>query len=409
MAVPLTRIDKTMMRMIKRAPWLIPLMMLPACKAEVLMPTGDIAAQQRDLLVWATLIMLIIIVPVLVLVGLFAWRYRARNRAATYAPDWSHSTKLELVIWAIPALIIIALGAITWVGTHHLDPYRPIQRISADRPLEDQTPLVVETVSLDWKWLFIYPEQGVATVNELVVPVDRPIEFRLTSSSVMNAFYIPSMAGMIYSMPGMETTLHGIFNAEGSFQGMSSHYSGAGFSGMRFKAHAVTDEAFEDWAARTREAEGNLDREEYLALAQPSENVPPMQYGSVDPRLFSRVVNMCVEEGKMCMAEMMAIDAQGGIGLAGTANMQARAGQGDIRRGDRAPTLGWQPFYVTGLCTPAEEELMLTLRADLPPPPPLNHAPMRGHSLPQPGTGLAEILRRPSPVLTAMPQTADEL
>lgn len=399
-----------MMRIIKRAPWLIPLMALSACKAEVLAPTGDIAAQQRDLLVWATGIMLIIIIPVLVLVVLFAWRYRARNRDASYAPDWSHSTKLELVIWAIPALIIIALGAMTWVGTHHLDPYRPIQRVSADTPLTDQTPLVVETVSLDWKWLFIYPEQGVASVNELVVPVDRPIEFRLTSSSVMNAFYIPSMAGMIYSMPGMETTLHGIFNAEGTFQGMASHYSGAGFSGMRFKAHAVTDADFDQWAAETREAGGELDRAEYLDLARPSENVAPHRYGAVDAQLFPRVVNMCVEDGKICMAEMMDLDRQGGTGLAGTMNMQSLVQDRVAQRGERAPTLGWEPFYVSGFCSPAEEDLMLTLRADLPPPP-VDAAPLRGHGLDHPGTGLVDMLPRPARVLTGLSRDpdADEL
>ncbi|CAM3066137.1 ubiquinol oxidase subunit II [Paracoccus nototheniae] len=394
--------------MFKRTLWLLPLIVLSACKAEVLAPTGDIAAQQRDLLVWATMIMLIIIVPVLVLVVLFAWRYRAQNRDASYDPDWSHSTKLELVIWAIPALIIIALGAMTWVGTHHLDPYRPIQRISADRPLEDQTPLVVETVSLDWKWLFIYPELGVASVNELVVPVDRPIEFRLTSSSVMNAFYIPSMAGMIYSMPGMETKLHGIFNAEGSFQGMSSHYSGAGFSGMRFKANAVQADAFEEWAAETREAGGDLDRTAYLDLAQPSENVPPQRFGAVDAQLFSRVVNMCVEDGRICMAEMMDLDRQGGIGLAGTMNTQSQqVAERDIRRGERAPTLGWQPFYVTGLCSPAEEDQMLTLRADLPPHP-SDASPLRGHGLPHPSLGLMDRLSPQTPVVTELSRPSPE-
>ncbi|WP_151719401.1 ubiquinol oxidase subunit II [Gemmobacter serpentinus] len=371
------------MQTLKRIAWVAPLLSLAACKAEVLAPTGDIAAQQRDMLVWATALMLIIIIPVMAMIVWFAFRYRASNRRAAYAPDWSHSTKLELVIWAIPLLIIVSLGALTWVGTHHLDPYRPIQRLSEGQALGDETPLVVQVVALDWKWLFIYPEEGVATVNDLVVPVDRPVEFRLTSSSVMNAFYIPSMAGMIYSMPGMETKLHGVFNTPGSYQGMSSHYSGAGFSGMRFKAHAVAAADYDQWVTETRAAGGQLGRAEYLELEKPSENVPPRTFAEVDGQLFARVVNMCVEDGKICMAEMMEIDRNGGTDLAGTMNVHALTYDREARRGAREPALGWAPFFVSGFCTPEDELLMLSTRKTASAQ--RDPAPLRGHALPMPG------------------------
>ncbi len=265
---------------------LLPLLFLSACKAEVLAPTGDVAAQQRDLLVISTLLMLIIIIPVMVLTVWFAWRYRESNTKAVYRPNWDHSTKLELIIWAVPLLIVVSLGALTWVGTHLLDPYRPLARVSADKAIGQEEPLQVQVVALDWKWLFIYPQYGVASVNELAVPVDRPVQFTLTSSSVMNAFYIPAMAGMIYAMPGMQTTLHGVFNAEGTYQGLASHYSGAGFSGMRFKAKATDAAGFDTWIAGARAASKTLDRPAYLQLEQPSENVKPDLYASVDPELF---------------------------------------------------------------------------------------------------------------------------
>ena len=209
--------------------------LLSGCDWVVLNPSGDIARQQAHLVIVATALMLLIIVPVMALTVVFAWRYRSSNTAATYAPDWNHSTKLELVIWSAPLMIIIALGSITWVTTHTLDPYRPLSRIDAARPLPAGTkPLEVQVVALDWKWLFIYPEQKIATVNDLVLPVDRPVQFRLTASSVMNSFYVPALAGQIYAMPGMESKLHAVLNRTGAFRGFSAQYSGAGFSKMRF-------------------------------------------------------------------------------------------------------------------------------------------------------------------------------
>lgn len=284
--------------------------LLAGCDLLVLNPPGDVARQQGDLVVTATLLMLIIIIPVIALTLLFAWRYRASNPNATYKPDWDHSTQLELVIWAAPLLIIIALGAITWITTHTLDPYRPIARIKEGQPVSAEVkPLVIEAVSLDWKWLFFYPEQGIATVNEIAVPVDRPVQFKLTSATVMNAFYVPAFAGMIYTMAGMETQLHGVMNEAGDYEGFSSHYSGAGFSQMRFRFHGVSDADFDGWVQRVKASDKALSREEYLQLAKPSVREPVHHYGSADPTLYHAILNMCVAPGALCMDKMMMIDA----------------------------------------------------------------------------------------------------
>ena len=208
----------------------------------------------------STGLMLIIIIPVMALTVFFAWQYRQSNLYAQYEPDWDHSTKLELVIWAAPLLIIICLGAMTWLGTHLLDPYRQIDRIAAERPIAEGTePLKVDVVALDWKWLFFYPQYGIATVNELAAPVDRPIEFSITSSSVMNSFFIPALAGQIYAMPAMETKLHAVINKPGVFDGFSANYSGPGFSGMHFKFHGVDEANFEKWIAKAKDQGKTLD------------------------------------------------------------------------------------------------------------------------------------------------------
>ena len=251
---------------------LLPLLAMAGCNTVVLNPSGDIAAQQGHLVVVATLLMLLIIVPVIALTLLFAWRYRHSNTQAKYEPDWDHSTKLELVIWGAPLLIIIVLGLLTWISTHLLDPFRPLSRIDASRPVAaDVKPLVVQVVALDWKWLFIYPEQGIATVNELVTPVDVPVRFQITASTVMNSFYIPALAGQIYAMPGMQTTLNAVINQPGEWEGFSANYSGAGFSHMRFKYRGVSQAEFGNWVQSAKSAGGELTRAGYQQLAAPSE------------------------------------------------------------------------------------------------------------------------------------------
>lgn len=321
--------------------------LLTGCsKLVVLNPAGDVAAQQGDLVVIATMLMLLIIVPVIALTLWFAWRYRQGSRHAEtdYAPDWHHSTRLELVIWAAPLVIIIALGAITWITTHKLDPYRPLDRISEQKALpENVKPLEVQVVSLDWKWLFVLPEQGIATVNELAAPVDRPIRFTLTSSTTMNAFYVPDLAGMIYTMPGMQTELNAVINQPGVFRGMSSHYSGAGFSGMNFRFHGLSEQDFEQWVARAK-AEGQpLTRQAYLALAKPSERHPVERFSSVEDGLFDRVVGLCVEEGKTCMHQVMALDASRNRAHRSARALEAAAAQEICSADDTLPTFTARP------------------------------------------------------------------
>jgi len=286
---------------------------LAGCKdLVVLNPAGDVAAQQGNLVIAATVLMLLIIVPVIALIFLFAWRYRQGSRAAqvNYDPDWHHSTRLELVIWAAPLAIIIALGAMTWISTHKLDPYRPLERISATQPLpENVRPLEVQVVSLDWKWLFILPEYGIATVNELAAPVNRPVHFKLTSSSTMNAFYVPDLAGMIYTMPGMQTEQHAIINAPGAYRGFSSHSSGEGFSWMKFTFLGMSESEFDDWVALAQASERTLTRQTYLELAAPSTRHPVERFAGVEADLYHRIMNLCVADGQLCMDKMMALDA----------------------------------------------------------------------------------------------------
>ncbi|MEC5385495.1 ubiquinol oxidase subunit II [Uliginosibacterium sp. H3] len=319
--------------------------LMAGCDLVVLNPSGDVAAQQGRLVVISTLLMLLIIVPVIILTLVFAWRYR-ESAKAEYRPDWDHSTQLELLIWAAPLLIIIALGALTWISTHVLDPYRPLSRIDEQRALAaDTKPLVIEVVALDWKWLFLYPEQGIATVNEVAAPVDRPVQFRITATSVMNAFYVPALAGMIYAMPGMETKLHAVINKPGIYDGFSANYSGAGFSHMRFKFHGLNDADFAQWVKTNQGAGQTLSREAYLQLERPSEREPVRRYATVADGLYDAILNRCVEAGKMCMHQMMAIDANGGMGRVGLSPDALTS----VQRGDRGV---WIPTLANGMCTP---------------------------------------------------------
>lgn len=326
---------------LKRLALVLASLPLTACSTIVMKPFGDIAQQQSQLIVTAVVLMLLIVVPVIVLTLWFAWRYRSANKTATYTPEWHHSTRLELLIWGAPLLIIIALGAVTWISTHKLDPYRPLERIDAQRPLvAGVKPFVVEVVALDWKWLFLYPELGIATVNELAAPVDRPIEFKITASTVMNSFYIPALAGQIYAMPGMQTQLHAVINTAGVYDGFSANYSGRGFSHMRFKFLGLAAEDFERWVQTTKGAGGELARNEYLKLEQPSESEPVRHYANVDAGLYQAILNRCVDSSKMCMGQMMAIDAAGGSGKGGIDGLTAK------------PWRDSQRTYVAALCTP---------------------------------------------------------
>ncbi|WP_243048375.1 ubiquinol oxidase subunit II [Dyella sp. RRB7] len=304
--------------------------LLSGCQTVLMSPSGDLALQQRNLIITSTLLMLLIIVPVIVLTLVFAWHFRASNKKAAYDPEWDHSTVLELLIWSAPLLIIIALGAVTWVSTHKLDPYRPLDRLSAGHPVPaDAKPLTVNVVALDWKWLFIYPEQGIATVNELAAPVDRPIRFQITATSVMNSFFIPALAGQIYAMPGMQTTLQAVINQPGDFQGFSANYSGQGFSGMHFVFHGMHEDAFKQWVAQAKASGGDLSREAYVKLALPSENDPVRYYATVEPGLYQAILTHCVQpDSPSCMTQMK---APGDDNAGAMHSGNAAAGMADMR------------------------------------------------------------------------------
>jgi cytochrome o ubiquinol oxidase subunit 2 len=313
--------------------------LLGGCDWVVMQPSGDIAVQQRDLIVISTILMLLIIVPVMALTLFFAWKYRSSNKDADYAPDWDHSARLEIIIWSAPLAIIIALGTITWISTHKLDPYRPLDRLDANRPIpQDAKPLVVEVVALDWKWLFIYPDYGVATINELAAPVDVPITFKITSSSMMNSFYVPALAGQVYAMTGMETKLHAVINKEGLYKGFSANYSGHGFSHMYFNFHGQSQDKFDAWIAKARASATTLGRPEYLEIEKPSVKDDVRYFGKVDPALYNAILNMCPDASKMCMSEMMHIDMKGGGGLESHKNRERL--EYDNRRLGEKPAAG---------------------------------------------------------------------
>ncbi|MFC4525678.1 ubiquinol oxidase subunit II [Dyella halodurans] len=256
---------------------------LSGCNMEVLNPKGDIGADEKSLILIALGLMAIVAIPVIVMVLAFAWRYRASNKNATYAPTWAHSTRIEVVVWTIPAIIIAILAVITWRSSHTLDPYKPLE--------SNAKPVTIQVVALDWKWLFVYPDYGVATVNEIAFPTDVPVNFQITSDSVMNAFFIPQLGSQIYAMAGMETKLHLIAREPGSYAGLSSNYSGEGFSDMHFQAIATSQDGFKDWIAKAKATPVVLNDETYQALAQKSMKVPVAYYGSVAPGLFGKVLN----------------------------------------------------------------------------------------------------------------------
>ncbi len=258
--------------------------LLSGCKGGILDPKGQVAADEKNLIITATVLMLLVVIPVIIMTLVFAWKYRASNTSATYTPKWSHSNKIEAIVWLIPILIVIGLAVVTWRTTHKLDPYRPLD--------SDVKPIRVQVVALDWKWLFIYPELGIASVNELAFPKGVPVDFVITSDSVMNSFFIPQLGGQIYAMAGMRTQLHLIADEQGTYNGMSANYSGAGFSGMKFKAIATaTPEAFQAWVETVRAEASPLDVKAYRALAKPSENNPVGYYTTPEPRLFDAVLH----------------------------------------------------------------------------------------------------------------------
>jgi cytochrome o ubiquinol oxidase subunit 2 len=264
-----------------------PALALAGCQTGVLDPQGTVGMANRTILIDSLAIMLAIVVPTILATAAFAWWFRASNAKARYLPDWAYSGQLEIVVWGIPAMVIMLLGGVAWVGSHDLDPYRPLP---SKAPALD-----IQAVSLDWKWLFIYPGQHIATVNQLVVPQGVPLHFSLTSASVMNAFFVPQLGSMIYTMNGMATQLNLQADRAGTFRGLSSHYSGDGFSGMHFDVRSVPDDQFNAWVASVRDNGGPaLDGAAYAQLARQSLNVRPFTYRDADSSLFQKIVSQAV-------------------------------------------------------------------------------------------------------------------
>ncbi len=268
---------------------LTPLILFGGCTGGVLDPQGPVGAANTKIIYNALAIMLVIVLPTLVATLAFAWWFRATNTRAQYRPDWVYSWRLELLVWGIPLLVIMFLGGEIWVGSHRLDPFNPLE--SKRKPTE------VQVVSLDWKWLFIYPDQGIASVNDLVVPIGVPVHFELTSATVMNSFFVPQLGSMIATMNGMVTQLYLQADHPGDYDGLSAQFSGDGFSGMHFTVRAVPDDAFAQWLGRVRNASSVLDRNGYVALLQESQNVRPFAYRAVEPGLFQAIATQQIPPG----------------------------------------------------------------------------------------------------------------
>ena len=255
---------------------------LTGCTEGVLDPKGPIASAERTILFNSLGIMLAIVIPtILATLGVAFW-FRASNKRAVYRPDFVYSGRLELLVWSIPAMTVLLVGGVAWVGAHKLDPRRAI--VSTVKPIN------IQAASLDWKWLFIYPERGIASVNHLTVPVGTPISFELTSSGVMNSFFIPQLGSQIYTMSGMATHLQLLADSVGTYPGLSSNFSGDGFADMRFDVDVVSPEQFEQWVTATRTTGPLLDAAAYADLAKPSQAVAPFTYSFVDPDLFNSIL-----------------------------------------------------------------------------------------------------------------------
>ncbi|MGY2486025.1 ubiquinol oxidase subunit II [Cupriavidus sp. CP313] len=270
--------------------------LLSGCNLELLNPKGSIGEQEKSLILISLFVMLMVVIPVIVLTLWFAWRYRETNTSAPYAPKWAHSTKIEVVVWGIPCVIVACLAVLIWDSTHKLDPYRP---------LESQVkPIQVDVIALNWKWLFIYPEYGVASLNQLAIPVGTPVNFRLTAESMMNSFFIPQLGSMVYAMAGMQTRLHLIADTPGVYLGQSAAYSGPGFSDMHFKTLATSREEFDAWIQAARASSQALDLKTYRTLELPSSKDPVTLYAAVAPKLFDQVVDKyMLANGQICRAD----------------------------------------------------------------------------------------------------------
>ncbi len=257
--------------------------LLGGCDLAVLNPQGSVGQAERELIITAFVLMLIVVVPTITATLVFAYRFRASNTKVEHRPDWAHSTKLEIILWGIPLAIVAVLGTITWETSHSLDPYRPLT--VGGKPLD------IDVVALDWKWLFIYPDLGIASVNEVAFPAGRQVAFHITSDTVMNSFFIPQLGSMIYGMAGMQTQDHLIANQPGKYGGLATMINGRGFADMHFTAIATDGQAgFAQWVAKVRAAPDHLDVATYPKLAAPSEADPVHYFSVAEPHLFDDII-----------------------------------------------------------------------------------------------------------------------
>jgi cytochrome o ubiquinol oxidase subunit II len=271
------------MRQLLKTFGLISIAALGGWTGGVLDPKGPISLGERQILLNSTGIMLAIVVPtVIATLGVAFW-FRASNERARYRPHFEYSGRIEMLIWSIPIMTVLLVGAVAWLGAYDLDPPKPIA--------SDTKPLKIQVVSLDWKWLFIYPEQGVASVNQMTIPVGTPVSLQLTSAGVMNSFFVPQLAGQIYTMAGMMTRLNLQADHAGKYRGMSANFSGKGFSDMHFVVDAVPPESFEQWVSSTRGSGPTLDASAYVDLVKPSAAVAPFTYRAIAADLFPRILD----------------------------------------------------------------------------------------------------------------------
>jgi cytochrome o ubiquinol oxidase subunit II len=267
----------------------VPFLLAGCSESSIFRPAGPIGDADRTILLDALVIMLFIVIPTMFATVLFAWRFRASNDKAPHLPRWAYSGRVELVVWSIPALVVLFLGGVAWIGSHDLDPASPL---SAAKPLD------VDVVSLDWKWLYVYPQERVASINRLVIPVDRPVRFRITSATVFNSFFVPRLGSQIYAMNGMVTQLNLMARQPGTYHGLSAQFSGDGFSDMGFFVDAVPEPRFAQWVALARASGPVLDKNAYRALLSQSIVQKPYTYRDVTPRLFDLVVTQVLPPGR---------------------------------------------------------------------------------------------------------------
>ena len=274
-------------------------------------PKGPIGEAERFVIIAAIVLMMIVVIPVFIMAFWFPRKYRASNTESTYMPKWSHSAKIEFFMWGVPIAIVTVLAILAWTSTHSLDPYKPIP--SAEKPIN------IEAVSLDWKWLFIYPDQNIATVNQITFPVNVPLSFKITSDTVMGSFFIPQLGSQIYAMAGMQTRLHLLADKPGTYAGHNQQISGRGYADMHFKANAVSREEFQSWVQEVRQSPEKLDLDRYEQLAKPSVGHPVTYFSAVKPDLFVYILRQFDPTWSEHPGHMGkgAVSTQAGTGVAG--------------------------------------------------------------------------------------------